>query len=152
MGFRNGAYAKVWRITDLKDGAVVNIRGKDYQMRPANYASGRITVSKKDKKTGEYRTEFSNDFVKFVGSAREKAMLLGEIPEKKGVTIVIKDCDVQTYMKQPKDGTGKDGYVATSFTIFDFDVPDDSGSANSTLKASAKTAKAEVVTDDDLPF
>ena len=51
MGFRDGAYATVWEITD---------EGK--------YASVRLSISRKDKQSGEYKTDF-NSIVRFVGDA-----------------------------------------------------------------------------------
>lgn len=55
MGLRQGSYAKVWCIKQ---------NGKTY--------SGQISVSKKNKETNEYETQF-NGYVKFAGPAAEKA-------------------------------------------------------------------------------
>lgn len=72
MGWRNGAYATVWAHKD-KDG---NDRVVD--SISDRLTSARISISRKDKNTGKYNTEFSK-FVKFAGtSAARKALQLQE--------------------------------------------------------------------------
>lgn len=74
MGFRNDAYATVW---DSKPG-----KGK--------YNELKIQISKKNKDTDKYETDFSG-WVRFVGKAAE----LGLLPER--TRIKIKSCDVTNF-------------------------------------------------------
>lgn len=82
MGFRNGAYLKVWEIKPKSD-VSTQIRG---------------SVSKKNKQTGEYEQDFSG-FVSCIGkSAAKKAAGL-----KEGDRIRLQDVDVSTtYDKENK--------------------------------------------------
>lgn len=78
MGFRQGAYARIWSVEN---------KGK--------YSVCNMTVSKKNKETGEYNVEFHDGFVRLVGNAHQ-AMMGVDIPEKKGVPVKIGACDVTT--------------------------------------------------------
>ena len=62
MGFRKESYATVWEVEPVSD----------------TMTKGRISISRKNKNTGEYETDFSG-FVSFVGTASaKKASLLKE--------------------------------------------------------------------------
>ena len=61
MGFRNGAYAKIWNSED---------KGK--------YSVVELSTSKKNKETDEYETDFSSKFVRFIGAAHEALKNLGD--------------------------------------------------------------------------
>ena len=62
MGFRTGAYAKVWEVTPMSDTST----------------KVRMSVSRKNKQTGEYEQDFSG-FVLCIGTAAaRKAMQLHE--------------------------------------------------------------------------
>lgn len=154
MGFRQGAYVRVWNVND---------QGK--------YSTANITVSRKNKETGEYVTEFSNNFVRLVGDAHNQISSLN-LPTRedfnpsihKGVTLRIGGCDVTTRYN-PETKTSY-----TNFTIFSFDPVDDNGSkqngrsgshtthqSNSPRTANSKqrSAQNEPSFDDDdgdLPF
>ena len=52
MGFRNNAYAKVWKSEDK-----------------GNYSVVELSTSKKNKQTNNYETDFSSKFVRFIGKA-----------------------------------------------------------------------------------
>lgn len=52
MGFRNGAYATIWEVKPVSD----------------TNTKARISVSRKNKQTGQYETDFSG-FVEFIGTA-----------------------------------------------------------------------------------
>ena len=81
MGFRVGSYCKVWQITPKSD---VNT-----QLR--------ISISKKNKQTGEYEQDFSG-FVACIGkAAAKKAAGL-----KEGDRIRLKDVDVSTTYDKAK--------------------------------------------------
>lgn len=99
MGFRNGAYARVWGIKTVSD-VITNVR---------------LSISRKSKKTDEYIQDFSG-FVDFLGSANaRKALNL-----KKGDTIKLGDTDVSTsYKKETKQSF-------TQFKVFSFENVDNS--------------------------
>ena len=59
MGFREGAFATVWEITNMSD----------------NFSKIRVSTSRKDKKTDEYVTDFSG-FVSLIGEAHKKVGLI----------------------------------------------------------------------------
>lgn len=133
MGFRQGAYAKVWSAED---------KGK--------YSVGSVSVSKKNQNTGEYKVEFQDGFVRFVGDAHSAIKDL-EIPSN-GLYIQITSCDVTTYY----DATTQKVY--TNFTIFGFEMPNNSSGDNAggkkgeVSKSNPKAAPVEEPEDDDLPF
>lgn len=91
MGFRNGAYAKVWEVTPVKD----------------TLTRLRISTNRKNKQTGEYEQDFSG-FVACVGSVTA-AMAAGL---KEGARIKIEDCEVTTKYDKGRNIT------YTNFTIF----------------------------------
>lgn len=97
MGFRNGAYATIWKVKDGK----------------GNYKEVQLSVSRKNKNTGEYQTEF-NAWVRFVGMANERAEQLEEKSR-----IKIEACDVTNSYDREKKIT------YTNYTIFDFEVVGD---------------------------
>ncbi len=96
MGFRDGAYCKLWKLkTDRK------------------FPDGQITISRKNKDTGEYVTDYQG-FVSFVGAAAEKVVKL-----KEGARFQIKGCDVsRTYDKEK-------GREYINFRIFDLESQDE---------------------------
>lgn len=139
MGFRNGAYAKVWnyQLGTKADGS------------NGNFTTGSVTVSKKNKVTGAYEKDFQDGFVKFVGEAHNKIQSM-KIP-KNGLTIKIVNCDVTNrYSVKTKK-------IYISYTIFDFEVPD--RSKNNSHSNSKDDAPDEDINNDnfaaieeDLPF
>ena len=131
MGFRQGAYAKVWKVEDK-----------------GNYSVAQISVSKKDKETGEDNVEFQDGFVRLVGNAHEAAKNL-QITDN-GASIQITSCDVTNKY----DGEKQKSYI--NFTIFGFDIPDGNNTSKP-AKNTGKSSKAAPATDngadeDDLPF
>ena len=126
MGFRQGAYATVWEVKD---------RG--------NISSVRMSVSKKDKATGEYSNDFSG-FCTFIGEAHKKASSL-----KTKDRIKILECDVST----PYD-SGKQKYY-TNFKVFDFE---NSSNLMATLQKpepssqTTETTEFAAIDEDDFPF
>lgn len=99
MGFRNGAYARVWGIKTVSD-TITNVN---------------LSISRKNKKTDEYIQDFSG-FVDFLGSANaQKALNL-----RRGDTIKLGDTDVSTsYKKETKQSF-------TQFKVFSFENVDNS--------------------------
>lgn len=130
MGFRQGAYAKVWKVEDK-----------------GNYSVAQISISKKNKETGEYSVEFQDGYVRLVGNAHEaiKNLQLAD----NGATIQITSCDVTSKY----DGEKQKTYI--NFTIFGFETPDGNNTSNSaknTAKSSKATPANNDVDEDDLPF
>lgn len=99
MGFRKGAYAKVWEVDPVNDTST----------------KLRISVSRKNKQTGEYEQDFSG-YVLCIGTVTAaKAAKLSA-----GDQIKIGDCDVSTwYNKETKKGY-------TNFKIFSLEEAEDS--------------------------
>lgn len=103
MGFRTGAYCTVWDVDPKTD----------------TFTKVRLSVSKKNKETGEYDTEFSG-FVAFIGTAAaKKAAALG--PKDR---IKLGDVDVTTTY----DRESKREYV--NYKCFNFEM--DSGTTSPT--------------------
>ena len=126
MGFRTGAYAKVWKVEPFSDTSV----------------KLRISISRKNKQTGEYEQDFSG-FVNAIGTAAaKKAAVL-----KEGDTIKLGDVDVTTKYDKAKEVT------YTNYKIFSFEVD---GGNTSAPKAASNEPQPEVdggeADDSRLPF
>lgn len=131
MGFRNNTYAKIWKVDNK-----------------GNYSTCSMTISKKDKESGEYKTDFQDGFVRLVGQAHE--FVSGkDIPEKGGLGVRIGDCDVSRRYDSEKNTT------YTNFTVFSFKEDDDDSANNkktkNTTKAKPKAVNAPA-NDDDEPL
>lgn len=96
MGFRTGAYATIWEIK----------KGN------GNYTDIRLSISKKNKQTNQYETDFSG-FVRLIGTAHQNAAALKEKDR-----IKIGSCDVTNHYDKEKNIT------YTNFAIFDFEEAD----------------------------
>lgn len=95
MGFRTGAYAKVWEVKPVSD----------------TMTKLRISISRKNKQSGEYEQDFA-DFVSAVGTAAaKKAAGL-----KEGDRIKLGDVDVSNRY----DKEAKVKYV--NYKLFSFDI------------------------------
>jgi len=131
MGFRNDTYATVWEVDVKSD----------------TFTTGRISISHKNKNTGEYETDFSS-YVCFVGSATSKKA--GSLAPKS--RIKLKSVDVTN--KFNKD-TRENFY---SFKIYDFEVVDNNGSAPTTVRDAASELEFSVESNEEdggnnqLPF
>lgn len=127
MGFRTGAYAKVWDVKPVSDtGTKI-----------------RMSVSRKNKQTGEYEQDFSG-FVMAIGTAAAgKAARLRE-----GDRIKLGDVDVSTkYDKEKK-------ITYTNFKLFSFEVEDggSSGSPGGGNTCPQPEVDSGQVDDSRLPF
>jgi len=71
MGFRIGAYAKIWEVNKAE-----------------KYTKVRLTTSKKNKQTNEYETDF-NSYVMLLGRANTIEISVND-------TIKISECEVTT--------------------------------------------------------
>lgn len=127
MGFHKGAYATVWEVKPVSD----------------RMAKARISITRKNKETGKYESEFE-DFVTFSGSVVSKnAMSLHEKDR-----IQIGDCDVRSKYDHEK----KVKYY--NFLVYSFD---NVGGYNSSAPAVDTTSpQPEVdsgeIDDARLPF
>lgn len=97
MGFRKDSYATVWSVESVSD----------------TMTKARISISRKNRNTNEYETDFSG-FVSFIGSAvATKALALKERDR-----IKLGDVDVSNKYDKEKNVT------YTNFKIFSFESPD----------------------------
>lgn len=134
MGFRNGAYAKVWEIKPVWD----------------TNTKCRISTSRKNKDSGEYMQDFSG-YVSFVGTANaKKAACL-----KEGDRIKLGDVDIISKY----DADKKQTYY--NFTCFSFETVNNTDTASSTTESNPFTNSFaavdsgeidEVDEDNKLPF
>lgn len=129
MGFRSNSFAKVWDVKPMSD----------------TKTKLRISVSRKDKQTGEYVQDFSG-FVDCVGSlAAKKAAQL-----KEGDRIKLGDVDVTNRFDKEKNVT------YTNFVMFNFEKDGEESAAQPQKKQPADEPQPEVdsgeVDDDRLPF
>lgn len=130
MGFRSGAYATVWTVEQTKE----------------TVTRGRISISRKNKETGNYEDEFSG-FVSFIGTvAATNAAKLHERDR-------IKLGDVDVTNRYDKE-TQKE---YTYYKIFSFD-PADAPRSGGAPQAGGRSFEPRTVEsndiedDNDLPF
>lgn len=98
MGFRTGAYATVWEVRGISD----------------TMTRCRVSISKKNRTTGQYEQDFGG-YITFIGSAAaNKALKLKEKDR-----IKLGDVDVDNKYVKEKDIT------YTNFKVFSFDGPDE---------------------------
>ena len=116
MGFRTNSYCTIWEVTPVSD----------------TMTKARVSTSRKNRKTGEYETDFSG-FVAFLGTAAaQKAARLKEHDR-----IRLGDVDVtSSYNKERK-------ITYTNFNVYSFDMADD-------VKGSAKPANQHTVDDGEI--
>lgn len=125
MGFRTGAFAKVWEVKPISD---TNVKL-------------RLSVSRKNKQTNEYEQDFSG-FVNAVGTAAaKKASSL-----KEGDRIKIGDVDVTTKYDAEKKVT------YTNFKMFSFDLDGDTTASKPAHTEPQPTVDSGEVDDSRLPF
>ena len=125
MGFRTGAFAKVWEVKPFSDTSV----------------KLRLSVSRKNKQTGEYEQDFSG-FVNAVGTAAaKKAASL-----KEGDRIKIGDVDVTTKYDAEKKTT------YTNFKMFSVELDDGGSAPKSNNTEPQPSVDSGEVDDSRLPF
>lgn len=125
MGFRTGAFAKIWEVKPFSDTSV----------------RLRLSVSRKNKQTGEYEQDFSG-FVDAVGTAAaKKAASL-----KEGDRIKIGDVDVTTKYNSDKKIT------YTNYKMFSFEMDNDAAPAKSDNAEPQPSVDSGEVDDARLPF
>lgn len=121
MGFRTGSYAKVWEVSSEKD----------------TRTRVRISISRKNKSSGEYEQDFGG-FVDFIGTATAKKAL----GLRKGDRIKLGDCDVSNHWDKER------GVTYTNFKVFNFELDEDGGAAGGEERAPRRTPPDEAVVDD----
>lgn len=127
MGFRKDAYCTVWSVDPVSD-----VQTK-----------ARISISRKDKQTGEYIEDFSG-FVSFFGTAAaKKAASLKERDR-----IKLGDVDVRSKYDREKKVT----YY--NFNVYSFDIQSGSGSNNSNTQTTSPQPSVDngEIDDSRLPF
>lgn len=142
MGFGNGKLARIWAFENK-----------------GNYSTCRLSISRKDKNTGAYVTDFTDGFVRLVGKAHIDIQNL-VIDEHKGALVRITSCEVTNVYTAPD---GKVSY-APHYTIFGFEEyqPNyQSNQGNNQGNASAISVQENSLDDfvkipddagDELPF
>lgn len=127
MGFKTNSYAVLWEVEPKSD---VNTKG-------------RISISRKNKQTGEYDTDFSG-FVNFLGTAAAKKAA-GLKPKDR---IKLGDVDVNTRYVKEKNTT----YY--NFNIFSFETSDEFGNSNNNNFSTEPQPKVDDgdYTESRLPF
>lgn len=127
MGFRKESYATIWTVDSVSD----------------TLTKARISISRKNKQTGEYDKDFSG-FVSFIGTAAaKKAACLKEKDR-----IRLGDVDVTNRYDKEKNIT------YTNFKVFSFETQEEIDSNNH--QDDTPTPKMPVdegeVDDSRLPF
>lgn len=129
MGFKQDArFAKVWEVEDK-----------------GNYHVVSLSTSKKDKNTGKYETDFSNKFVRFIGTAHTMATNL-----KAGDTIKIGSCEVTNKYDKEKNTT------YTNYLVYSFEI-EGSNSSNAPTTPTTPPSTDSFMNipdgvDEELPF
>ena len=106
--------------------------------------TARISISRKDKNTGEYKTEFSK-FVKFAGTAAARKAL--SLREKDRIRLLEVD-----YYESPGKNEGE---YYQNFMVYDFEIQDRDDYNRGSAPQPARTVDdGEVDAEDDsrLPF
>lgn len=126
MGFRQDArFVKVWEVEDK-----------------GNYHIVSLSTSKKNKETDKYETDFSNKFVRFIGTAHKLAADL-----KEGDVIKLGSCEVTNKYDKEKNTT------YTNYLVYSFEKEDDNSNSNqSVAKKDDSFMDIPDSIDEELPF
>lgn len=120
MAFGNNQYMKIWEVADK-----------------GNYSEVSMTSSKKNRQTGNYETDFSSKFVRFVKKAHDQRPMQGQ-------KIKITECAVQNVYE--KDGQRQ--YLKNpTYIVFGYELQDDQGQP-----APVQPNWEQLNNNDDLPF
>lgn len=127
MGFRKGAYCTVWSVEQISN----------------TMTKVKLSISRKDKNTDQYVTDFSG-FATFTGTAAAtKALALKEKDR-----IKLDDVDVSSKWDEEKK------VMYYNFKVFSFDMADGSGSRGGSPQPSSPQPQVDsgVLDDSRLPF
>lgn len=126
MGFSTNSYAHIWNMEDK-----------------GNYHVAEMSISRKNKETDKYETEWSNKFVRLVGTAHEQAKTLDTSKNVK-----IGRCDVTNNYSKEKNTT------YTNYVIFNFEDGNSgtSNSASHSQKSKDNFMDVSDAIDEELPF
>lgn len=123
MGLRiSDTYAKIWNID-----------------RKEKYSVVELSVSKKNRATDQYETDFSSKFVRFVGNAHQQLINM-----QGNERIKIKSGDVSNHYDKEKRVT------YTNYVVFDFELADGSQAKPQTDSDGFMTVPDGV--SDEMPF
>jgi len=125
MGFRTGAYAKVWEIEPVRETAT----------------KIRISTSRKDRQTGEYEQDFSG-YVLCIGTATAA----NAAKLRKGDGIRIGDCEVTTRYDKDRKVT------YTNYRIYSFEGAGVGKRQSDPADPQPKEDFAEIDDSQPLPF
>lgn len=127
MGFRKDSFCVIWSVEPVSD----------------TLTKARISISRKNKQTGGYDTDFSG-FVSLIGTAAAKKA--ASLKEKDRIR--LGDVDVTNKYDKDKNVT------YTNFKIFNFETQSeiDGGNSASTSTEPEKTVDDGEIDDDRLPF
>lgn len=128
MGFRTGSFCKVWSI----------------EPKSESCTKVRLSISRKDRRTGEYEQDFSG-FVNFIGTASAAKAAKLEVGDR----IKLGDVDVSTRYN------AADKVTYYNFKVFNFEVADDSNKDHSTSEPSdpqPSVDDGELDDNRELPF
>ena len=132
MGFRQGTFAKIWKLENK-----------------GNYHVAEMSVSKKND-GGGYDVTWQNKFVRLVGTAHTQADKLDT-----GKSVKIGACDVTNKYDKEKNTT------YTNYVIFAFEDDNNKDNNSKNVKATKNSESVktdgfypidETIEDDDLPF
>lgn len=122
MGFRQGSFAKIWDVE-----------------RREKFTKLRISISKKNKQTGQYESDFTG-FVALIGKAHQDGASLAA-----GDVIKIGECEVTNRYDKEKQKE------YTNFNVYSFEDAN-SGSSGSSAPKSDYQPVADDGDDGELPF
>lgn len=129
MGFKQDArFVKVWEVENK-----------------GNYHVVSLSTSKKNQQTGEYETDFSNKFVRFIGTAHAMAADL-----KKGDSIKLGSCEVTSKYDKEKNKE------YTNYMVYSFEKEGaNNGSKNNQQLPPKNAPEFQNIpdgVDEELPF
>jgi len=128
MGFRTGAFCKCWEVMPGN----------------GNFTKVRMSISRKNKDTGEYEQEFSG-YVMMIGHAHAKAQQLHN-----GDRIRLGDVDVTTTYNREQNKE----YV--NYKCFEFEMADDAAGSHATAGSTGRVESNPVEGDpgfeEEAPF
>lgn len=118
-------FVKVWEVEDK-----------------GNYHIVSLSTSKKNKETDKYETDFSNKFVRFIGTAHKLAADL-----KKGDVIKLGSCEVTNKYDKEKNTT------YTNYLVYSFEKEGDNSNSNQSAdKKDDSFMNIPDSIDEELPF